>query len=177
MKTTFVIALLPFLLIEAALAADPEASSRDITHGNVRVVLMDVSQTTVFPNAADKAKGAPHGAAHDSVPCFTVTVLVEALGNKAFKRTAPLDVQVLRAGQRLSLVGSRMASYHQDFDYHVFQGFLDFTKPKATNPKRALIRRYVDFGAIPNLEPFDLVIKVGFDEDIQKFEFNSISLQ
>lgn len=173
MKTSFVIALLAFV-IEAALAADPEASSRDITHGNVRAVLMSVSQTAVFPNAADKAN--PHRGTNDSVLCFTVTVLVEALGDKPFKRTSSMDVQVLSAGQPLSMANWRGA-YHQDFDYHVFQDFLDFTKPKVSNPKRAFIRRYVRFAAVPNLQPLDLVIKTGFDEDIQKFEFNSISLK
>ena len=183
MKTPFPRRLTAVLLTFAALsisgaaaAAEPEISPRDITHGNVRAVLMSVSQTTVFPNAADKAGSVPHGGTSDSVPCFTVTVLVEALGAEPFKKTSAMDVQVLSDGKPRPFVNSR-GSYHQDFDYRVFQGFLDFSKPKVTNPKRAFIRRYVQFGAVPNLKPFDLLIKVGFDADIQSFEFPAISLK
>ena len=173
MKRLSVIALMCFA-IEAGLAAGPEASSRDITHGNVRVVLMSVSQTAVFPNDADQDN--PHRGTKDSVSCFTVTVLVEALGDKPFKQTSSLDVEVLSAGQPISMPDWH-GTYHQDFDYHVFQGFLDFTKPKVSSPKRAFIRRYVRFDSVPNLQPFDLLIKTGFDQDIQKFELNSISLK
>ena len=137
---------------------------------------MSVSQTTVFPNTADNAKPVPHGRTNDGVPCFTVTVLVEALGDKPFETTSAISVQLLSAGKPLSLANSR-GEYKQAFDYSAFQGFLDFTKPKVSNPRRASIQRYVDFGAVSDLEPLDLLIKAGFDKDIQTFEFNSISLK
>jgi hypothetical protein len=153
-------------------AADATVASRDITRGNVRVVLMSVSQTTVFPNAADK--GNPHHGTNESVPCFTVTLLVEALGDKPFQTTSALRVQALSGGKPLI---TSHGSYQQEFNYGAFQDFLDFNKPKVSNPKRAFIRRYVDFGAVSNLDAFDVVIEVGFDRDIPRFEFKGVSLK
>jgi hypothetical protein len=172
MKTSMLFAVAVFFGFEHARAAEATAASRDLTRGNVRAVLMSVSQTTVFPNAADK--GNTHRGTNDSVPCFTVTVLVEALGNKPFQRTSGLQVRAVSGGKPLIVSQS---SYQHDFDYHAFQEFLDFTRPKVSNPKRAFIRRHVEFGAVSNLDPFDLVIETGFDQDVQKFEFKGVSLK
>jgi hypothetical protein len=46
MKALITGILAGFLFIAAAFAADPSPSSRDITHGNVRMVLMSVGQIT-----------------------------------------------------------------------------------------------------------------------------------
>jgi hypothetical protein len=175
MKTSFTILLAGFLFVDAAFAA-ATSSPRDITNGDVRVVLMSVSQTMVFPNPVDNVRQTPRGHGQESIPCFTITVLVEALGDKPFSATRSLNVQIFSAGKQLTWTNSP-GVYHQAFGYDAFQDFLDFTRPKVSNPKRAFIMRYAEFGAVPITQPLDLVIKTGFDENIQEFQFKSVSVK
>lgn len=162
----------------SAFAAERLAFPSDLTQGNVRLVLMSVAQATVFPNEKDTAKkGQPWQNAKKGVPCFTVTFLVELLGHKPYEPKTIQDVRVLVTDKPLRLVNGQQGVYQQWFDYGVFQDFLEFTKPQVTDAKRAFIMRYVRFGAIPNLQPFSLVIDAGFGDDIKTFRFDSIRLQ
>jgi len=176
MKSSLIIETVALLFAAGAFAAESPGSRWDLTHGNVRVVLMSVSQTTVLPNAKDQATQEPPGGRKEAVPCFTVTALVEALGEKPLAPIRSLDVQVLSGGKPLTLVNAR-GLYHQLFDYRVFQDFLDFSKPKVANPKRAFVLRCATFGSLPKLEPVTLRIKAGFGDDAQTFEFASVPFQ
>jgi hypothetical protein len=162
-------------------AAESLPLPTDITRSDVRLVLMSVGQTTVYPSEADKAKAGagtePWRPGRDGVPCFTVTFLVEALGDRPFARKAAVDLKLLVDGKPLELVNDPHGIYQQWFDYPVFQDFLDFRKPEVTDPARAFIMRYARFGAVPDLRPFILVINAGFDDNVQEFRFDSIRLQ
>ena len=159
----------------SALAGEPRAFPADLTHGNIRCVLMSVGQTTVFPNEKDNAQKAPPWRdGKQGVPCFTVTFLIEALGDAPSEPITLKNLEVLSAGKPLRFDGGQ---YHQGFDYHVFQDFLDFSKPKVSDQKQAHIMRFVQFGAVSNLQPLSLVIETGFGEDLQKFQFDSIQLR
>jgi hypothetical protein len=161
---------------KSAQSVDLRAFPTDITQGNIRLVLMSVGQITVFPNDKDNAVKAPtYGGGKQGVPCFTVTFLVESLGDGPIRNTAFGPIEILSAGKPLQLASKR--EYSQSFDYNEFQEFLDFTKPKVTNPKRAFIRRHVEFRAVPNFQPFTLEIQAGFNKDLKKFKFESVRLQ
>ena len=84
------------------------------------------------------------------------------------------NLEILSGGKPLRFDGSAEQSW---FDYKAFHGFLDFSKPKVSNQKRAIIMQYVRYGSVPNLQPLSLVIETGFAKDIQKFQFDSIRLQ
>ena len=182
MKMSFAIARVVLLFAVGAVAfhavaAGPLNSRWDVTHGDIRVVLMSVGQSTVLPNEKDHARHPePLSGRKEAVPCFTVTALVEALGDKPLTPVHSLEVQIFSGGKPLALANLRGA-YRQTFDYHVFQDFLDFSKPEVTNPKRAFVLRYVDFGALPKLQPVTLKIKAGFGNTTETFEFNSVPLQ
>jgi len=174
--------LLPFLLTSLTaisgfrtLAGETGAFPSDITQGNIRCVLMSVGQTTVYPieqDASQKAQAWLDG--KQGVPCFTVTYLVEGLGDTPLGSGAAGNVEVLVGGKPLHGIRN---SYVKAFDYNVFQAFLDFSKPKVSNPKRARIVQMVLFGAVTNTQPLNLSIETGFAKDIQKFQFDSIRLQ
>jgi len=171
-----VIVLLWALAIAACTADTVEgpAITYEQTSGNVRCVLMSVAQTMVFANN-------PSHAAADGdttgVPCFTVTYLIEYLGDKPFRGTALRKLQVSAPGKSLPLLDNRRGSYHKAFDYENFPQFLDFPKPRVANPARALIFQHVEFAALPNLRPFDLTIAAGFDDDISEFKFGPLRLE
>jgi hypothetical protein len=165
------------LSLTLGMATEPRPFLADITHGNIRCVLMSVGQTTVFPNEQDKSQlpKAPGGRDGElGVRCFTVTFLVEKLGDAPFESHALKNLQVFSSGKPLPLVGG---TYLQAFGYENLQIFLDFSKPKVSSPKRAVIRRYVWFGAVPDLEALSLIIETGFDKDIETFQFDSIRLK
>jgi len=136
---------------------------------------MSVGQTTVFPNEKDHARNPPWRNGEQGVRCFTVTFLVEGLGDAPNEPRTLRKFEVLSAGKPLRFADE--SDYQQWFDYRAFQDFLDFSKPKVSDPKRAGIMRFVRFGAVPNLEPLSLVIETGFAQDIQKFRFDSIRLK
>jgi len=163
------------LLSPSAVAGQPAAFTADVTHGNVRCVLMSVGQTTVFPNEKDYAqKGRAWGDGKSGVSCFAVTFLIEGLGDPPPGQITLKNLEVSSAGKSIRLDGGR---YGQWFDYNVFQDFLDFSKPKVNDQKRAHIMRFVWFGAVSSPQPLSLVIETGFDKDIQKFQFDAIRLQ
>ena len=158
----------------SGLAADATAFPRDQVQGKVRCVLMSVGQTTVFPN--NNPNEPPHGN-KSGVPCLTITYLIERLGNEPFRGTAQKEIEIFSGGRPLKLVNSRSGSYTKSFDYERFPNFLDFTKPAVTDPARAVVIQYVEFGALPNLKPVDVVINAGFDDDVRAFRFVSLKLQ
>ena len=136
---------------------------------------MSVGQTTVFPNEKDNAQIAPPWRdGKQGVRCFTITFLVEALGVGPSEPHTLKNLEILSGGKPLRFDGSAEQSW---FDYKAFHGFLDFSKPKVSNQKRAIIMQYVRYGSVPNLQPLSLVIETGFAKDIQKFQFDSIRLQ
>jgi len=137
------------------------------------MVLMSVGQTMVFLNSPTQ----PDPQSKRPVACFTVTYLLELLGDQPFKTTQLAGLEVSVGGKPLEPVTFQHGNYHKTFDYKSYPDFLDFTKPKVTNSSRALIFQDATFAAVPNLEPFDLVIRAGFDEEIQEFKFSSISLR
>lgn len=148
----------------------------DVTHGNIRCVLMSVGQTTVFPNEQDTFNGIHvwddrgHG-----VRCLTVIYLLERLDATSLEQVHASSLEFLAANNPLNIEGH--GSYRKIFDYNAFQNFLDFTLPKVSDPKQAIIMQDVRFGAVPNLKPFDLVIEVQLGNEVEKFNFNSIRLQ
>ena len=172
---------MPFAL--STLASEAPVFHADVTQGNVRVVLMNVGQTTVFPNAKDNAGKAPpwhEREGKQGVPCFTITFLMEALGDTPLDAKLSGNIKLSSAGKPLELERvnkDHFGAYQQWFDYGVFQDFLDFTKPEVANPKRAFIMRYVRFGAVPNLQPLSLEIETGFNKDIKTFRFDPIRLR
>jgi hypothetical protein len=179
MKTLLMAATAVFLAVGCVFAADQPSFPADITHGNIRCVLMSVGQTRVFPNDQDRAKEIPaRPGGSQGVPCFTVTFLMESLADAP--KDAPNELltlkglTVLSEGKPIHIGGGE---YQQWIDYDAFRIFLDFSKPKVTNPKRAVIMRFVRFGFISNPQPLSLVIETGFGKDIQRFQFDSIHIQ
>src|SRR5438067_974311 len=71
----------------------------DITKGNIRCVLMSVGQTTVFPNEKDQARTPPWRDGAAGVRCFTVTFLVEGLGDAPNEPRALRKLEVTAAGK------------------------------------------------------------------------------
>jgi len=158
-----------------ALAGESPTFPADITHGDIRCVLMSVGQTTVFPDKDDHNQRLT--AWHDStkgVPCFTVTYLVEQLGDGPRAQFVGGSVELSSDGKPLRVEGG---GYQKCFDYGAFQSFLDFGKPKVSNPKRAVIMQTVSFGAVSDRQPLSLTIEAGFGHDTQKFHFDSIRFQ
>ena len=165
-------------LATSVFAAERPAFPADVTSGDVRLVLMSVGQTTVFANEKDYVQGSPSWREKkDGVPCFTVTFLLELLGDKPYEPKTLRNFEVLSGGKAVRLVNDQKGSYQQWFDYQAFQDFLDFSKPKVSDPQRAFIMRHVEFAALPNLQPVSLVIEAGFGKDVKKFSFDSIRLQ
>jgi len=174
-----------FLALHQGLAAPPNpavttagrAFPADVTRGNIRCVLMSIGQTTVFPSDPDNHQYLQGQVWHDAmlgVPCFTVTVLVEALGDAPYETQALKRLEVHSSGRQLPLSGG---THIESSCYEAFPHFLDFSKPKVSNPKRAVIQRFVWFGSVPDLEPLDLKLEVGFDQNIEAFEFAAIRLK
>ena len=158
-----------------ALAGESPSSVSDITHGNIRCVLMSVGQITVFPNKEDhNQKQTAWGDTTKGVPCFIATYLVEQLGDGPPGQFVGGSWELVADGKPLRVGG---AGYHKVFVYDAFQSFLDFGKPKVGNSKRTVILQSVSFGVIPNPKPVSLSIEAGFGQDIQKFQFHSIRLQ
>jgi hypothetical protein len=175
MKSLLVIATAVLLVVGCARAADQSPFPADITHGNIRCVLMSVGQTTVFPNEMDNAQKAPPWRdSKQGVRCFSITFLVEALGDAPFEPHTLKNLEFSSGGKPLRLDGGVVESW---FDYSFFKHLPDFSKPKVSNPKRAVIMQYVQYGAVPNLQPLSLVFETGFAKDIQKFQFDGIRLQ
>jgi hypothetical protein len=154
-------------------ASAQPAVPAEMVRGHVRMVLMSVGQTTVFLNSPTQ----PDPKSKHAVPCFTLTYLLEFLGDKPFKTTQSGQIEITSGGKPFEPVNFQHGNYQKSFDYRVYPDFLDFTKPKVTNASRAIIFQNVTFAAIPSLEPFDLLIRAGFDDEIQDFKFNSISLK
>ena len=172
---TFLLTGLSAISSLCALAGDTGAFPADITQGDIRCVLMSVGQTTVFPDK--DAHNQKLTAWHDStkgVPCFTVTYLVEQLGDTPQAQFVGGSVELSSDGKPLHVEGG---GYQKCFDYGAFQSFLDFGKPKVSNPKRAVIMQTVSFGAVSASQPLSLTIEAGFGKDIQKFQFDSIRFQ
>jgi len=170
--------LLTILIIICALlasAGELAAFPADLTRGDIRCVLMSVSQTTIFPNKEDRdLKQKTWGGTTNGVPCFTVTYLVEQLGDVPSAPFFGGGIELICHGSPLRL-GSD--GYQKCFDYGVFQSFLDFGKPKVANPNRAVIMQSVSFGSVPDLQPMSLTITAGFGKDLQQFRFESIRPQ
>ena len=176
MKTPLLIATAILLVVGCARAADQPSFPADITHGNIRCVLMSVGQTTVFLNENDNAQKAPGWRdGKQGVRCFTITFLVESLGDAPFEALTLKNLEFSSGVKRLRLAG--VGGVQSWFDYNGFKTFAEFSKPKVSNPKRAVIMQYVQYGAVPNLEPLSLVFETGFAKDIQKFQFDAIRLQ
>jgi hypothetical protein len=124
------IAVAVLLTVGRLFAADQSSFPADITHGNIRCVLMSVGQTTVFPNETDRgqrARETPSG--HNGklgVPCFTVTFLIEALGDAPSEPHTLKNLEVLSDGKSLRIAAGEhqqwfdCAEYQQWFDYDVF---------------------------------------------------------
>jgi len=179
-KQSFKPAIFSLIIIfgMSVFAAEPPVFPADVTSGEVRLVLMSVGQTTVFANEKDYARGpGSWREKKDGVPCFTVTFLLELLGDKPYEPKTLGNIEVLAGGKAVRLVNDQKGSYQQWFDYQVFQDFLDFSKPKVSDPSRAFIMRHVEFAALPNLQPISLVIEAGFGKDVKKFRFDSVRLQ
>jgi hypothetical protein len=175
MKMPFVIAAAVLLIIGHARAAEQLPFPADVTRGNIRCVLMNVGQTTVFPNEKDNAQMEPPWRdGKQGVRCFVITFLIEALGDAPSEPHSLKNLEVLSGGKLLRFDGGGVQSW---FDYKAFHGFLDFNKPKVSNPKRAVVMQYVQYGSLPNLHPLSLVIEAGFAKEIQKFQFDPIRLQ
>lgn len=177
MKThiTFLAVSLIALAGMRALAGESRTYPADITHGNVRCVLMSVGQTTVFPHKDDHNQR--QTAWNDNikgVPCFTVTYLVEQIGDAPSAQFVGGGVELAAGGKQLRVGGG---GYQKCFDYATFQSFLDFGKPNVSNPKRAVIMQTVSFGAVPERQPLSLTIAAGFGQDVQKFQFDSLRFQ
>jgi hypothetical protein len=177
MKTHITFLVVSFMAIAGvrALAGESRTFPSDITHGNIRCVLMSVGQTTVFPDKDDHSQRLT--AWHDSakgVPCFTVTYMVEQLGDAPQAQFVGGSVGLSSDGKPIHVEGG---GYQKCFDYGVFQSFLDFGKPKVSNPKRAVIMQTVSFGAVSSSQPLSLTIEAGFGQDIQKFRFDTIRFQ
>jgi hypothetical protein len=137
-----------------------------------------VGQTTVFPNAKDRAAiaKARQPEASQGVPCFTATFLTEALGDKPIGTFGIKGLEVFSAGKRIEL--TKMSGDNvQAFEYRVFQDFLDFTKPKVADAKRAKIIRFYRFGSVPDSRPFSLKLQAGFDKDVEDFAFDSLQIR
>ncbi len=177
MKTllTFLLAGLTAIFSLHALSGELGAFPTDITQEDIRCVLMSVGQTTVFPDKDDHNQKLT--AWHDStkgVPCFTVTYLVEQLGDAPQAQFVGGSIELSSDGKPLHVEGG---GYQKCFDYEVFQSFLDFGKPKVSNPKRAVIMQTVSFGAVSCNQPLSLTIEAGFGKDTRKFQFDSIRFQ
>ena len=166
--------IVSLLAITCAGAADAGAFSRDQVQGKVRCVLLSVGQKTVFQsaNSQERLKGDNLG-----VPCLTITYLVERLGDELFKNTVQNEMEFSSGGKPVTLVNFRSGSETKFFAYERFPDFLDFRKPPVADASRATIIQYVQFGALPNLKPLDLVINAGFDDEVPAFRFHSIKLQ
>ena len=174
-----------FLGLNLGLAAPPSTLGSteqrvfpaDLAHGKIRCVLMSVGQTTVFPIDTDNHQYLQAQVWRDGklgVPCLTITFLVEALGGAPYDTQALKKLEVYSSGRLLPLAGG---THLESFGYEAFPPFLGFSKPKVSDPKRAVIRRFVWFGSIPDLEPLSLNLQVGFDQNIEAFEFAGIRLK
>jgi len=172
---TFLLTSLTAISTLRALAGDTGAFPADITQGGIRCVMMSVGQTTVFPNKEDhNQRKIVWGDNAKGVPCFTVTYLVEQLGDAPLAQFVGGSVEFMSDGKPLRVGGS---GYQKCFAYGAFQSFLDFGKPKVSDPKRAVIMQTVTFGTVHNLQSLSLTIEAGFGKDIQKFQFDSIRFQ
>src|SRR4051794_26992747 len=67
----------------------------EMVRGNVRMVLMSVGQTTVFLNSPTQ----PDPKSKRAVPCFTITYLLELLGDKPFKTTQSGQIEITSGGK------------------------------------------------------------------------------
>jgi hypothetical protein len=129
---------------------------------------------TVFPNSnPDEPLHGPKS----GVPCLTITYLLERLGDESFRGPVLQKVELSAGGKPIKFVNSRSGTYVKNFGYNVFPAFLDFTKPAVANPTRAVIVQHVEFAALPNLKPLDVLIAAGFDGDVQTFRFLSVTFQ
>jgi len=156
----------------APAAVKPAHYPSDLVQGKVRLVLISVGQTTVFPNdnPAEPERN-DHGA---GVPCFTVTYLLERLGTEPYQKSVQGELKLVAAGKPLKWEDDRHSTYVKSFDYESAPTFLDFTKPKVSDPKRAIVVQHVQFGAAPSVSSCDLKITAGYDEDVQVFTFPGI---
>ncbi len=177
MKTRiiFLIVSLVAIVSTRVSAAESRTFPADITNGNVRCVLISVGQTMVFPDKGDPNPRLTSW--HDGsngVPCFTVTYLVEQLGDAPSAQFVGGSVELSVGGKPVRIGGG---GYQKCFDYEAFQSFLDFERPKVSSPKRAVIMQTVSFGVLSDRQPVSLTIKAGFGKDTQKFQFDSIRFQ
>jgi hypothetical protein len=170
---SFIALILASVFVNHVTAGERPPVPAEIIRGNVRMVLMSVGQTTVFLNSPTQ----PDPKSKQAVPCFTVTYLIEFLGDHPFKKSQVGPLEVTSGGKPFEPVNFQHGNYQKTFDYKVYPDFLDFTKPKVTDMSRALIIQNVTFAGIPSLRPFDLRIRAGFDEEIQDFKFTSISFK
>jgi hypothetical protein len=158
------------------LSDEPHHFPADVTHGNIRCVLLSVGQSIVFPNKQDTTiKGRTWSDGGCGVKCLTVTYLVECIDTNPPRQFYAGNLEFLTANKPLKIEGH--GSYRKVFAYKAFQNFLDFTLPKVSDPQRAIIMQDVRFGVIPDPQPFDIVIEAGFGTEVERFSFNSIRLQ
>ncbi len=126
MKThiTFLIVSLMGIGGVRALGGESRAFPADIIHGNVRCVLMSVGQMTVFPDKDDhNQRQTAWDDSAKGVPCFTVTYLVEQVGDAPSARFVGGSVELSAGGKPVRIGGG---GYQKCFDYGTFQSFLDF---------------------------------------------------
>jgi len=168
-----ILLILPSFFTTQVRASEQPPVPAEMVRGHVRMVLMSVGQTTVFLNSPTQ----PDPKSKRAVPCFTVTYLLEFLGDRPFKTTQAGQIEITSGGKPFEPVNFQHGNYQKSFDYRVYPDFLDFTKPKVADASRAIIFQNVTFAAIPSLQPFDLRIRAGFDEEMQDFKFTSISLK
>lgn len=155
-----------------AAAGRPPKYPADLAQGQVRLVLMSVGQTTVFPDdAPEQPERNDQGA---GVPGFTVTYLLERLGTEPYQKSVSGGVKLLAAGKELPWQDDRHSIHTKSFDYASAPAFLDFGKPKVSDPKRAIIVQYVCLCAAPAVPSYDLQITAGYDDDVQEFTFPDI---
>lgn len=158
-------------------ATTPPAPSTDVTRGAVRLVLMSVGKTMVFPSETNAA-GARFGFRQEGEPgvaCLTVTFLLELLGDRPFHRKSA-RVAVLADGQPIRFLNDQHSTYQQWFDYPAYHEFLDIPKPAVTSPQRAFILRHARFGELPDRQLLTLRIEAGFDDDLQEYIFEPVRL-
>jgi hypothetical protein len=162
------------LLGSMAIAADEAASPSEIIRGDVRFVLMSVGQTTIFANGNPDE---PKLDTRHPVNCFVFTYLVEQLGDQPLRPTGFHGYEISTEDKPLALLRDQHIHYHKEFDYEFFPDFLNLTKPKVSNPKRAKIYQHAEFGTVPGGEPFDLLVRLKPGDNLQEFKCRSIRLQ
>jgi hypothetical protein len=146
--------------------------SREQVKGDIRLVLMSVSRTLVFPGDEPREL---ERSSKGVVSSFTVTYMIERLSDKPIQKTNTFGVEMSREGNKVEVTESR-GTTHRASDYDKFRHERDFKKPPVKNEKQATVCQVVFYGVLPGDDPVDLVIKAGLDETVESFEFKSLPL-